>query len=71
VCTVLLVDDEPDIRTIARLQLQGGGHDVIEARDGREALELARLEELGCERQVPKPYRSAQLLDAVASAAAA
>jgi len=40
--TLLLVDDEPDIRTIARLTLQQGDRfRVVEASSGHEALTLA------------------------------
>ena len=36
--TVLVVDDEPDVRLLARLVLTTGGHDVLEAASGEEAL---------------------------------
>lgn len=39
---VLVVDDEPDIRLIARVVLTSAGHEVTEAGSGEEA--LARLE---------------------------
>jgi two-component system, chemotaxis family, chemotaxis protein CheY len=35
-----LVEDERDIRFVARFQLEAGGHTVVEARDGIEAIEL-------------------------------
>jgi CheY-like chemotaxis protein/DNA-binding CsgD family transcriptional regulator len=38
VATILVVDDELDIRTLVRLTLGLDGHDVIEAGDGAEAL---------------------------------
>jgi len=38
--TVLLADDEPAVRAIARKALESSGYRVIEARDGREALEI-------------------------------
>jgi two-component system phosphate regulon response regulator PhoB len=36
--TILVVDDEPDIRTLVRFTLALDGHDVLEAGDGAEAL---------------------------------
>ena len=41
--TVLLVDDEPAIRALARGTLERAGFFVIEAKDGDEAVEIARL----------------------------
>src|SRR5882757_1977944 len=35
---VLIVDDEPDVRLIARVVLTSAGYDVIEASSGEEAL---------------------------------
>src|SRR3954454_16781961 len=35
---VLVVDDEPDVRLVARLVLSSAGYDVIEAASGEEAL---------------------------------
>jgi DNA-binding response OmpR family regulator len=40
VTRVLVVDDEPDIRSLVRELLERAGHDVIEAGDGREALRV-------------------------------
>ena len=40
--TVLLVDDDDTGRMLARALLRRMGHDVIDARNGREALALAR-----------------------------
>jgi two-component system, cell cycle response regulator DivK len=40
--TILLADDNPGNREMARLALEAVGYEVIEAADGREALELAR-----------------------------
>ena len=37
---ILLVDDEPQVRTIAAIQLQRLGYQVLQAEDGYEALEL-------------------------------
>ena len=39
---VLVVDDEPMMRLLARESLEGSGFRVIEAAEGREALELCR-----------------------------
>jgi PAS domain S-box-containing protein len=39
--TVLLAEDEQDVREIAREFLESGGYRVIEARDGKEAIALA------------------------------
>jgi PAS domain S-box-containing protein len=39
---VLLVEDEPEVRKVVRMQLTGLGHSVIEAADGVEALGLLR-----------------------------
>lgn len=36
--TVLVVDDEPDIRLLTKLMLTAGGYRVIEAATGEEAL---------------------------------
>ena len=39
--TILLSEDEQDVRDVAREFLESGGYTVIEARDGREALRIA------------------------------
>jgi putative two-component system response regulator len=41
---ILVADDEPAMRVLVRVNLQVEGVDVIEARDGREAVELAARE---------------------------
>jgi CheY-like chemotaxis protein len=40
--TILLVEDEDSVRSVTIKMLAGGGYDVIEARDGGEALAAAR-----------------------------
>lgn len=37
---IMVVDDEPDHRTLARRVMERGGHTVLAARDGLEALTL-------------------------------
>ena len=39
---VLVVDDEPDVLLLCRLNLQQRGHELLEAAGGSQALELAR-----------------------------
>lgn len=39
---VLVVDDEEDIRYLVKVNLELDGHQVLTARDGAEALEMAR-----------------------------
>ena len=41
---ILVVDDQDDVREMARLVLAGAGYDVREAGSGREALRLVREE---------------------------
>ena len=36
---IMLVDDEPGVLLVERKMLERGGHEVIEARSGRECLE--------------------------------
>jgi two-component system chemotaxis response regulator CheY len=38
--TILIVDDSASLRQVVRMALQGAGHDVIEAGDGKAALAL-------------------------------
>lgn len=42
--SILVVDDDPDIRLLLRVELGAEGHRILEAGDGREALELLRAE---------------------------
>jgi two-component system KDP operon response regulator KdpE len=39
--TILVVDDEPQIRRVLRSTLSSNGYDVIEAKNGQEAIEIA------------------------------
>lgn len=42
--TVLVVDDEPDVLLLCRVNLEFEGYAVIEAADGEAAMELVRAE---------------------------
>lgn len=42
--TILVVDDEPNIRELARMYLEQGGYQVITAENGALALEMFRYE---------------------------
>jgi two-component system, OmpR family, response regulator RpaA len=39
---VLVIDDEPDVLMLCRVNLQLAGHEVVEASNGKAGLELAR-----------------------------
>jgi DNA-binding response OmpR family regulator len=39
---LLIVDDEEGIRSLVRMTLDGGAYQILEARDGSQALEIAR-----------------------------
>jgi CheY-like chemotaxis protein len=41
---VLVVDDEPDVLLLCRLNLQQRGHELLEASDGGTALQVARAQ---------------------------
>jgi two-component system chemotaxis response regulator CheY len=40
VATILIVDDDAFVRSLLRDVLEGRGHSLLEAEDGREALEM-------------------------------
>ena len=44
--TILVADDEKEIRELLRLYLENAGYQVIEAGDGQQALELLRNEKI-------------------------
>ena len=44
-CTVLLVEDHPDVRDMMSLALELSGHHVSTAANGKEALEVLREEQ--------------------------
>ena len=41
---VLIADDQPTIRQLVRLTLESGHFEILEAKDGEAALEVARAE---------------------------
>ena len=42
---ILVIDDEPDVLLLCRVNLEIAGHDVLEAGTGEQGLELALLED--------------------------
>ena len=44
--SILIADDEPDIRELLRLYLENAGHRVLEAGDGEEALAVLDAEQV-------------------------
>ncbi len=43
---ILIVDDEPEVRTLLRTGLEGEGFEVVEAADGRQALTVIEAEHI-------------------------
>lgn len=41
---ILVVDDEPELRTAVKIRLEVEGYDVIAAENGKQCLELARAQ---------------------------
>ena len=39
---ILIIEDDLDIRDVLKLQLEQGGHQVIEAKDGQEGIDLMK-----------------------------
>lgn len=58
---VLVVDDEPSVRTVVRLILEKAGYDVLEAENGEQAIEAINggenrlvLDAVICDIRMPK-----------------
>ena len=58
---VLIVDDEPDVRKVARMTLEKAGYEVMEAEDGEKAIEEIRrgenpvlMDVIICDIRMPK-----------------
>jgi len=58
---VLVVDDEPVVRTLVRMALEKAGYDVLEAEDGEQAIEAINtgenrllLDTMICDIRMPK-----------------
>jgi two-component system, cell cycle response regulator len=45
--TVLVADDSATVRALVRLELEAAGYEVLEAEDGRQAVETARAQRVG------------------------
>lgn len=45
-CKILVADDDPDIVEVLRRQLTAAGYEVLAARDGQEALRIAKTQEI-------------------------
>jgi len=45
--TILIVDDEPEVRTLLRTGLEGEGFSILEAADGRQAMALIERVPIG------------------------
>lgn len=58
---VLVVDDEPSVRTVVRMTLEKAGYDVLEAENGEKAIEVINtgenrlvLDAVICDIRMPK-----------------
>ncbi len=39
---ILIAEDEPDIRALVKFALEYAGHEIVQAEDGMQAIEMAR-----------------------------
>jgi len=58
---ILVIDDEPSVRTVVRMTLEKAGYDVLEAEDGEQAIEAINtgenrlvLDAVICDIRMPK-----------------
>ena len=58
---ILVVDDEPSVRTVVRMTLEKAGYDVLEAENGEKAIEVINtgenrlvLDAVICDIRMPK-----------------
>ena len=58
---ILVIDDEPSVRTVVRMTLEKAGYDVLEAEDGEQAIEAIKtgenrlvLDAVICDIRMPK-----------------
>jgi two-component system, chemotaxis family, chemotaxis protein CheY len=58
---ILVIDDEPSVRTVVRLTLEKAGYDVLEAENGEQAIEVINtgenrlvLDAVICDIRMPK-----------------
>ena len=65
---ILIIEDDSDIREIVKHQLEQGGHQVIEARDGQEGIDLMKK---GVKDYLVKPVEKEKLVSTVKKLVAA
>ncbi|PYU87554.1 MAG: DNA-binding response regulator [Acidobacteria bacterium] len=68
--SILVADDEPQIRRVLRSTLSSQGYVIIEAKTGEEAVEAVRKEkpDLGADDYVVKPFGIEELLARIRAA---
>ena len=65
---ILIIEDDSDIREIVKAQLEQGGHQVIEAKDGQEGIDLMKK---GVKDYLVKPVEKEKLVSTVKKLVAA
>ena len=67
---ILVIDDEEPIRIVLRANLEAAGHEVIEAKDGKEGLRLYQKESVDliiCDIIMPEKEGISTILEALES----